>query len=92
MANLEGDDTVRAEARRYEDSIWQSLENQGLPPAEIAHHLVTAIRDGRFYILTHPEWSKEQIRDRMEGIKEGTILRYHPQSKGMMGLRLPSLS
>ena len=71
MANLEGDNTVRAEARRYEDSIRQSLENQGLPPAEIAHHVVTAIRNGRFYILTHPEGSKEQIRDRMEGIMEG---------------------
>lgn len=71
LANLAGDDTVRAEARRYEDAIRRSVESQGTPPAEIAHHVVTAIREGRFYILTHPEGSREAVRARLEGIIEG---------------------
>ena len=70
LTNVAEDDTVRAEAWRYADAIRRSLDKQGKPPAEIAQQVVTAIRHGSFYILTHAG-SEEPIRDRMEGIVEG---------------------
>lgn len=36
-------------------------------PAEVAEHVVVAIREDRFYVLTHPEY-REGVRQRMEGI------------------------
>jgi len=41
----------------------------GLPPTRVADLVFAAIRDERFYILTHPEW-KPMIRTRMEDILE----------------------
>lgn len=46
-----------------------SIEN-GMPPAEVAAQTFAAIREGRFYVLTHPE-HKEQIKARMENILAG---------------------
>lgn len=42
----------------------------GLPPAEVAGAVVEAIREDRFYILTHEE-TKSRVRTRMEDILEG---------------------
>jgi NAD(P)-dependent dehydrogenase (short-subunit alcohol dehydrogenase family) len=42
----------------------------GLPPAEVANLVVDAIRDGRFYVLTHPAWNPAITR-RAEGIVAG---------------------
>jgi len=39
----------------------------GMPPHQVADIVFQAIRDEKFYILTHPEW-KEAIRVRMEDI------------------------
>jgi NAD(P)-dependent dehydrogenase (short-subunit alcohol dehydrogenase family) len=39
----------------------------GMSPDQVAECVFTALRDDKFYILTHPEW-KEKIRLRMEGI------------------------
>jgi NAD(P)-dependent dehydrogenase (short-subunit alcohol dehydrogenase family) len=41
----------------------------GLTPEAVADHVFNAIRDEKFYILTHPDM-KEAIRTRMEGILE----------------------
>jgi NAD(P)-dependent dehydrogenase (short-subunit alcohol dehydrogenase family) len=41
----------------------------GMAPAEVADHVVSAIREQRFYILTHPGW-KPMIQTRMEDILE----------------------
>jgi NAD(P)-dependent dehydrogenase (short-subunit alcohol dehydrogenase family) len=49
-----------------EASVRQLLSS-GLDPAKVAGLVVDAIRDERFYILTHPEW-KNMIRSRMEAI------------------------
>ena len=51
-----------------EEAVRQLLAT-GLPPAEVADRVFAAIRDERFYILTHPEW-KGMIRTRMEDILE----------------------
>jgi hypothetical protein len=39
----------------------------GMPPSQVADIVFKAIRDEKFYILTHPQW-KEAIRSRMEDI------------------------
>jgi NAD(P)-dependent dehydrogenase (short-subunit alcohol dehydrogenase family) len=42
----------------------------GLPPAEVAARVLDAIKTGRFYVLTHPEFAP-RVRERMEDILEG---------------------
>lgn len=44
----------------------QALES-GMSPQQIADHVFAAIRQERFWILTHPEWNP-QIQQRMESI------------------------
>jgi hypothetical protein len=49
---------------------WEKLRQQmqtGMPPAQVADAVFQAIREERFYILTHPE-GKDWIRTRMEDI------------------------
>ncbi len=49
---------------------WETLRQQlqtGMPPAQVAEAVFQAIREERFYILTHPE-GKDWIRTRMEDI------------------------
>jgi NAD(P)-dependent dehydrogenase (short-subunit alcohol dehydrogenase family) len=41
----------------------------GMPPAEVAARVVDAVKTGRFYILTHPEFGP-RVRERMEDILE----------------------
>jgi NAD(P)-dependent dehydrogenase (short-subunit alcohol dehydrogenase family) len=46
------------------------LLDSGMEPAQVAGHVVDAIRAGRFYVLTHPEMN-EGIRRRAEEILAG---------------------
>jgi NAD(P)-dependent dehydrogenase (short-subunit alcohol dehydrogenase family) len=49
---------------------WETLRQQmqtAMPPAQVADAVFQAIREERFYILTHPE-GKDWIRTRMEDI------------------------
>ena len=46
---------------------FQERVEAGMPPREVADKVFDAIKEGRFYVLTHPE-SKERIRMRMEDI------------------------
>jgi NAD(P)-dependent dehydrogenase (short-subunit alcohol dehydrogenase family) len=49
---------------------WETLRQQlqtAMPPAQVADAVFRAIREERFYILTHPE-GKDWIRTRMEDI------------------------
>ena len=48
----------------------KSLVGSGLPPSEVAGRVLDAIREERFYILTHPEMTP-MIEHRMEDITEG---------------------
>ena len=50
-------------------AAMQAVEG-GMSPEEVANHVFNAIRDERFYILTHPE-DLPSIRDRMERIMGG---------------------
>jgi short-subunit dehydrogenase len=49
----------------------------GLRPAEVAEMVLEAIRDDRFYVLTHPRFRK-LIRLRMENILEGRTPHFEP--------------
>jgi NADP-dependent 3-hydroxy acid dehydrogenase YdfG len=52
---------------------WETLRQQmqtAMPPAQIAEAVFQAIREERFYILTHPEW-QDGIRTRLEDILQG---------------------
>src|SRR5437868_8827850 len=47
-----------------------SLISSGMPPSEVAGRVLDAIRDERFYIITHPDMLP-MVRHRMEDILEG---------------------
>jgi len=50
--------------------ILGNLISSGMPPSEVAARVVEAIREERFYILTHPEMMPA-VRNRMDDILEG---------------------
>jgi NAD(P)-dependent dehydrogenase (short-subunit alcohol dehydrogenase family) len=50
--------------------LLSGLIASGLPPSEVAGRVLDAVREERFYILTHPDM-KPMIRQRMEDILEG---------------------
>ena len=54
-----------ASAARWE--AIRQLVPAGLPTVEVADAVFAAVREDRFYILTHPE-GKEAVRTRMEDI------------------------
>ena len=43
---------------------------EGLTPAHVASLVVDAVRTGRFYVLTHPEW-QGSVRDRVDRMLSG---------------------
>src|SRR5580704_5563879 len=51
-------------------AMVRGLIEQGMPPESIADKVLDAIRDERFWILTHPEFDAA-IRARVEGMLEG---------------------
>ena len=61
------EDTTMAEMGRQ---MLDSLLKSGLHPSEVAGKVLDAIREERFYILTHPEMTPI-IQHRMEDILEG---------------------
>lgn len=56
------------------DAAGGPATKEGMDPADVAAHVVAAVRDERFYILTHPDRADHAIRARMEGI----LARRHP--------------
>jgi short-subunit dehydrogenase len=58
------------------DLARQQVE-AGMNPATVAEMVLEAIRSDRFYVLTHPNFSK-LIRTRMENILEGRTPRFDP--------------
>jgi len=58
------------EQEQMMEQVVRQLLASGLSPEHVADCVLSAIRDERFYVLTHPEW-KGMIRTRMEDILEG---------------------
>ena len=52
------------------EPVIRSLIAAGMPPAEVAQHVLRAVEEERFYVLTHPDFTaqvKERCRDIVEG-------------------------
>ncbi len=66
LRNEPGQDTRSPQMQAMEQAFRHLLAT-GLTPEQVADHVFNAIRDEKFYIITHPE-TKERVRTRMEDI------------------------
>jgi short-subunit dehydrogenase len=57
---------VSPEYAAWRDAMRQAVQT-GMPPAQVADAVFKALREDKFYILTHPDL-KERVRTRMEDI------------------------
>jgi len=74
--------TNEPEATPQREAVMQAVRGMlaaGMQPPDVAERVFEAVRDERFYILTHPELN-ERIRQRMEAILSGGN---PPPSEGM---------
>ncbi len=58
---------LQKEAAARREMMQKRFLELGMPPAQVGEIVLEAIREGRFYILTHPQ-IKERVRVRMEDI------------------------
>ncbi len=61
-------DDLSSKDRQYLLDFDERIKS-GIPPAEVAEQLFKAMREDRFYVLTHPD-IREKVRIRMEGIMD----------------------
>ncbi len=57
------------QAEAFEEWFREQVQN-GLSPRSVGDQVLSAIREERFYILTHPEWNR-MIEQRMKNILDG---------------------
>jgi NAD(P)-dependent dehydrogenase (short-subunit alcohol dehydrogenase family) len=67
------DHVVSELEKSFKKAAAVGLKNTGLDPAEVADRVVEAVRDQRFWILTHPDWI-DVLRERVDGMANGGIL------------------
>jgi NAD(P)-dependent dehydrogenase (short-subunit alcohol dehydrogenase family) len=78
-AELQNDplqEVIPPEVVALQDMVRQRIA-EGISPDEVADHVLNAIRDERFYILTHALTSR-LVRARMEDILEGRSPTFQP--------------
>ena len=77
-ANLKG---KAAGQRGPQEQMMEAMMRQaianGMPPSEVADHVLAAIHEERFWILTHPEM-KKLVEGRTKGILEGRDPKFDP--------------
>jgi NAD(P)-dependent dehydrogenase (short-subunit alcohol dehydrogenase family) len=70
-----------SDATKQQAEMIRELARQqvaaGIRPSEVAEMVLEAIRDDRFYVITHPRFRK-LIRLRMENILDGKSPRFEP--------------
>lgn len=59
------------------EAMMRQLIAGGIPPSEVADMVLAAIREERFWILTHPKM-KKAVEVRMHGILEGIDPKFDP--------------
>lgn len=64
----EDHEEVRRAREAQMRAVTAIFQERGMPPAQVGDIVVEAIRAERFYILTHPEAVKGQVRGRMKAI------------------------
>ena len=55
----------------YERAIARQAETGGpgyIPPDDVAGLVFDGVREGRFYIFTHPEATAQRVRERTEAL------------------------
>ncbi len=67
----EGGDPELTPQQQMNRLTVEGMLKAGMKPAEVADKVFEAVRDGKFYVLTHPEM-KDGIRRRMERILDET--------------------
>lgn len=65
-----GQDLEEDHALAQMREMLDALIAEGLNPAVVANLVVEAIRERRFYVLTHPEW-QDMVRDRVDRMLSG---------------------
>lgn len=60
----------RGQPRHTRSDAEQDAEGRMMPPDEVASILLDGIRERRFYVFTHPERSKRQVRERAASMLE----------------------
>jgi NAD(P)-dependent dehydrogenase (short-subunit alcohol dehydrogenase family) len=78
-----GAQTHSAGAEKFRDAL-ANLVNAGQPAAKIGEDVVRAIKDNRFYILTHPEM-KPAIEHRMKQILDEQSPGIDPMMRALFG-------
>ena len=68
LQNASTSESINPKIAETEEMLRQIIE-VGLPPSQIAEAVFDAIREERFYILTHKDW-KVFVQKRMENILE----------------------
>lgn len=61
------------------DPVWREvleqlgglIRSQGMEPSEVADQVVQAIRENRFYVLTHPDVALSGMRQRWQWMESG---------------------
>lgn len=72
-AALRDDDgAAGAEAAQRRALAQQWFLAEGMAPSEVADMVVDAIRDERFYVLTHPDMIKPQVEARLRAVLDAT--------------------
>lgn len=74
---------LETEAGRQMVAGMKHFLGTGMPAREAGEIVLQAIREERFYILTHPEWAS-MVEGRMRGILEGTDPLRPPPPLGAM--------
>ena len=74
---------LATEAGRQMVAGMKHFLGTGMPAREAGEIVLQAIREERFYILTHPEWAS-MVEGRMRGILEGTDPQRPPPPLGAM--------
>ncbi|MCK9485682.1 MAG: SDR family NAD(P)-dependent oxidoreductase [Dehalococcoidia bacterium] len=69
-AALRNDGVPSAEVLARRQASIEHWARDGMSPDEVAEVVVEAMREGRFYILTHPEY-RERVADRLRAIVDG---------------------
>jgi NAD(P)-dependent dehydrogenase (short-subunit alcohol dehydrogenase family) len=64
----EADLRARREREEMRRQTHQRFQEMGMAPSQVADIVLDAMKEERFYILTHPEGIKQQVKARMEGI------------------------
>jgi NAD(P)-dependent dehydrogenase (short-subunit alcohol dehydrogenase family) len=52
------------------EGVVRGLIAAGMPPAEVAGHVLRAIEEERFYVLTHPDFAA-RVKERCQDILDG---------------------